>query len=178
MNKRVPCIQCRTPALVANVARVRGHVLSRTLEDSRWLFGRGGSCVHRSSSCGVHRNGSCGARSARSSGGSISHDHHACARGCVATVAAQLPQVTIAVTVYQVSSSHSHVDLDHPGAYNARDDGWHLPLHREVQRACSVMFHAAIHWSVGRRSPPSCGTPCASRCHWLARTTHHDRQAS
>ena len=43
----------------------------------------------------------------------------------------------------QVGFSHSHDDFDHPGAHNTSNDGWHLPLHCGVQRACSLVSHAA-----------------------------------
>ena len=95
------------------------------------------SCVHGSYSCGVHCNGSCGVCSARSSGGSISHDRRARAHGCVARMAAQLPQVTTAATVYQAGCSHSHDDFDHSGGHNASDDGCRACFSGVSRRACA-----------------------------------------
>ena len=97
---------------------------------------------------------------------------------------AQLPQVTAATTVYQVGCSHSHDDLDHPGAHNASNDGWHLPLHCGVQRACSLVSHAAAAQAV---EPLVIGLEVASFLRdalrfasplACSRTPHQDRQSS
>ena len=115
----------------------------------RCTAGAGSSTDHGR---GVH-SGPCRVRAGPCPSARDGHDHCACARGGVATVAAQLPQFTIAATVYQV---------------NPAADASLACLSCVAFRKPLLSQRLWSHWSWAGGRLRSCGTPCASRRHGLA----------